>query len=103
MDKDILQENNTLVSKDRFFVTIESIGYFEVKNEQLPLLVEKGKQATVGDYIRLIKEHYQEDAELTNITPYMEFRVKHPKPKGTRGFKVLRMTRDFTYRPVTKI
>lgn len=88
---------------DRYFVTIEAIGYFGVKNEQLPLLVEKGKLPTVGGYTRLIKEQYKEDVELINITPQMEFRVRMPQPKGVRLFKVLRMMRDFTYKPITKV
>lgn len=99
----MLKKETGLVSKDRYFVTVEVIGYYQVKNEQLPLLVEKGKQATVGDYIRLIKEQYDEETELINLSPYMEFRVRTPKPKGIRLFKVLRMVKDFTYNPVTKI
>ncbi|MFC4101252.1 hypothetical protein [Paenibacillus xanthanilyticus] len=103
MNKEFIKETDTTVTKDKYFVTVEAVGYYEVKNEQHELFLDKGKQATVGDYVRLIKEVFDVDAELKNISPHMEFKVTNPKPKGIRSIKMLRITKDYTYRPITKI
>ncbi|MFB9328401.1 hypothetical protein ACFFSY_20920 [Paenibacillus aurantiacus] len=103
MTKEFIKETDSTVTKDKYYVTVEAVDYYEVKNEQHAMFLDKGKQATVGDYVQLFKEVYDVDAELKSISPYMEFKVPNPEPKGIRLLKVLRITKDFTYRPITKI
>ncbi|MBB3111004.1 hypothetical protein FHS18_003072 [Paenibacillus phyllosphaerae] len=103
MSKEFLNDDEAIVSKDKYYALVEATDYYEVKSEQIPLFLEKGKQPTVGDYIRLFKDHFRVDTEIKSFTPYMEFKVTNPQPKGLRNLKVLRLAKDFTYRPITKL
>jgi|GEM_PF-2523765 hypothetical protein len=91
------------VVKDKFFVMVQTVDYYGKKVDQFDLLLDKGSVANVGDYIQLFKKHYNLDAELKNVSPYMEFKVISPQPKGIRQITVLRIARDYTYQPITKL
>ncbi|GFN33031.1 hypothetical protein [Paenibacillus xylaniclasticus] len=97
------QSGERSVVKDKFFVTVQAIDYYGATVEQFEMLLDRGTTANVGDCIELFKKQYGLDTELKNVSPYMEFKVIEPQPKGIRQFTVLRIVKDYTYQPVTKL
>ncbi|MDD9265547.1 hypothetical protein ACFPES_00735 [Paenibacillus sp. GCM10023248] len=92
-----------ITTQDKYFLTVEITDYFGVRTEQLELFVDIGTKPTVGHYIDLFLRHYDLEVELKNIAPAMEFKILHPKPQGIRVLKAIRLSRDWTYKPITKL
>ncbi|EFM12236.1 hypothetical protein PaecuDRAFT_0916 [Paenibacillus curdlanolyticus YK9] len=103
MNREFMQDEERSVIKDRYFVSVQTLDYYGARVDHLEMLLNRGSVATAGDYIALFKKHYNVDAELKNVMPYMEFRVALPEPKGIRQITVLKIAKDITYQPITKI
>ncbi|MWC30634.1 hypothetical protein [Paenibacillus sp. MMS18-CY102] len=103
MNKDFMQEEPRSVVKDKYYITVQTLDYFGSRVDHIDLMVDRGSVANAGDYIQLFKQRYDVDAELKNVSPYMEFKVISPKPKGIRQITVIKIAKDFTYQPITKI
>jgi hypothetical protein len=94
--------SDLIVSKDKYYVSVEITDYYGKKIQQIEILVERGMVPSIGDYIQLFKETYEVDVEIKDI-PTMEFRVKDVAPQGIRILRALRIIRDYTYTPITKL
>ncbi|WP_127529392.1 hypothetical protein [Paenibacillus kobensis] len=103
MDMENKPSEERSVVKDKFVVTVQTLDYYGMRVDQLELMLDRGLVANVGDYIQLFKKKYDVDAELKNVSPYMEFKIADPKPKGIRQITVLRTAKDLTYQPITKL
>lgn len=92
-----------VVTKDRYFVTVEVQGYYGSRLEQYMFSIARGNLPVVKDFIALFKEKLNLDTELKDLAPYMVFAPKEYQPKGVQFIRVVRVVKDYTFAPVTRI
>lgn len=84
----------------RYDISLEIKEVGGVKFENHSVILDAGKTPSVGDILNIVKDNYNVTCALKDFVPYI---VLKPEKDSFPIFRVMRVTQDLTYRPVTRI
>lgn len=96
-------EDSKLVTKDKFIVSVKLHEYYGDKSAQYSILVDKGKNPSVGELQGMLETGLGFSMKLTALSPFIEYKPVNPESKGLRMATIFRISKDHTYKPITRI
>ncbi|RKN82124.1 hypothetical protein [Paenibacillus ginsengarvi] len=83
--------------KERYYSTVEYVDRYGKKSKEMHIYCELGKKPTIGDFIEAFKQEGL-DVEISDFIN-LTFKPKNPQTAPIIMVKVLRTTKDHTFKP----
>jgi hypothetical protein len=90
-------------SKDLFFISLEIKTRYEKRKEQKELKLPIGEVPTVKTISELILQEYQFETAIPHSLNPISFKPLNWEKTDIMEIVVIRVAKDYTYRPITKL